>query len=133
MAVESKQCAVIFRAQLRVTDVFQSHQRPIGSRFQNYFVKLRRFAEPSHCPHADLVRLPLLRRWLADLPGRHLHVLFLQRAKHIRRCQSALSQFRRVEPQAHGIFALSENDRVADSFDALEGIFYVHVHVVAEE
>src|SRR5438093_1488484 len=48
----------------------------------------------------DLVRLPLLRRWLADLPGRHLHVLFLQRAKHIRRCQSALSQFRRVEPQA---------------------------------
>ena len=133
MAVESKNGAVILRAQFRVADISQSHERAVVSRLQYDVVELRGLAEAPHRPHADLVRLPFWRRRLPDLSGRDLHVLFLQCAKHACRRQSALRQFRGIEPKAHGIFALAENNRVANSLDALKRIFDVHVHIVTEE
>src|SRR5439155_26368661 len=101
-----------------MADVPQANERSVGSCLQYDGVELRGLAEAPHRPDADLVRLPFLLRRLTDLSYRDLHVLFLEGAKHICRCQSALRQFCRVEPKAHSIFALAENDRVANSFHA---------------
>ena len=41
-------------------------------------------------------------------------------------------QFGRVEPDAHRIFALAENDHVADAWDSLQRVFDVDVEIVRD-
>ncbi len=133
MPVVAQPRTVTLRAQLRAAHVFHAHQRSVRAGFQNDVVEFRRFAQPPDRPHADLIRLPARRRRLADLPGRYLHVLFLQRRQNVRGRQSALRHFRGIEPQSHGVLALAENDGVRNAGHALEGIANIHVHVIAEE
>src|SRR5262249_51509685 len=47
--------------------------------------------------------------------------------------QVARGQFQRIQPQAHRIFALAENDHVAHAFDALQRVAHIEVEIIADE
>ena len=72
-------------------------------------------------------------RRLANLSGGDLNVLFLQSVENIGGGQLPLRHAARIEPQTHGVFALTKNHHVANSGDALHGVFDVDVQVIAEE
>ncbi len=106
---------------------------PSDVRLQNDVVELRRLAEPSHRPHADLVLLARTGRLLPDLPGRDFDVLLRQRIHHIRRGERASRHPPRIQPQPHRVLALAEDDHVRDAGNALQRIPHVHVEIVAHE
>src|SRR6185437_13852035 len=81
----------------------------------------------------NLVRLLLVRRWLAKLACRDFHVLFLERADYITRRKTARSQTHRIDPYAHRVFPLAEDDYVAHARHALESVFHVNVKVIRDE
>ena len=60
----------------------------------------------------------------------YFDVLLLQSGDHVGGAKLPCSQLCRVEPNAHGVLALAEEDNVADPRDSLQGIFDVDVHVV---
>ena len=133
MAVEPQNRPVIFGSQLRAPHVFHANERPVAPRLQNDVVEFRRLAEPSYGPHADLKRVLLQCRRLADLSGGYLHVLFLQRAQDVRGRQAVLGHFRGIQPQAHSVLAFPEDNRVAHPFHALQRVLHVNIEIVAEE
>ena len=70
---------------------------------------------------------------MTNLARGDLNVLLLQRRKHVGCGQSALGHPSGIEPQAHGVFAFSKNKYVADTGDALDGVSYVNIEIIAEE
>ena len=51
----------------------------------------------------------------------------------VARGQTVVGELLRIEPQAHRVLALAEDDDVADALDALEVVLNIEVRVVAEE
>ena len=68
----------------------------------------------------------------AQLSSGYFDVLLLQSSDHVGGGQLACSQLCRVEPDAHGVFALAEDDDFADARNALQGVFDVNVQVVGD-
>src|ERR1700736_6577462 len=67
---------------------------------------------PSEGVHGVLEVLALGDRRLADLPGRHLHVLLAQDADHVAGRQVPRLELIRVQPDAHAVVLLPENRHV---------------------
>ncbi len=133
VAVEAKLAAVVFGAQLRMSDIHQANQRAIAARLQDDVVELRRLGEPPDRAHADLVHLGGRRGLGADLAGGDLDVLLLQGGDDIGRGQPARRQPVRIEPETHGVLALAEDLHIGDALDALDRVLDVDVDVVADE
>ena len=66
-------------------------------------------------------------------PAADLHVLLGERAQDVGRGEAARGHAQRVEPQAHGIFALAEILHVGDAGDALQRVAHVEINIVAEK
>ena len=131
--VKHKVRAVIFGAEFGATDILQANQRSVGVCFQNDVFELRRFSEPPDGAHADLKFLSSLDWRLSNLAGSDVDVLLLQRAHRVGRGQSPAGHAHRIEPEAHGIFALAENDHVRNAGHAFQRVFDVNVEVIAHE
>ena len=76
--------------------------------------------EPALRVDDQLPVLPARHRRLADLPGRHLHVLLADRVHHLGRHQVDVGHLLRVEPDPHGVVAVAEHGHVADAVEAGE-------------
>src|SRR3984957_1325678 len=133
VAIEAKIAAVILSAQFGAAYVAQSNQRAVGASFQNNIFEFRWLDQAAHGAHADLVILPADRGRLPHLSGADLHVLLGQRAEDVGGGQVARRHAQRVQPQAHGIFALAEILHVGDARHAFQRIADLQVHIVAEE
>ena len=100
---------------------------------QNNVFKLRGLAQTADGANADLISLTGGQRSLTNLACGYLHVLLLQRSEHVSRGQSALGHASGIEPQAHGVFAFAKNEHVADTWDALDGVSYVEIQIIAQK
>ena len=70
---------------------------------------------------------------LAELAGGNLDVLLGERVDHVGGGEAASGQAHRIEPDAHGVFALAEDHHVAHAGHALDGVLDVDVEVVGDE
>ena len=68
-----------------------------------------------------------------DLAGGDFDVLLLKGVDDVVGGEAAARHAPGVEPEAHGIFALAEDDDVGDAGDALEAVAHVDVEVIAHE
>ena len=124
--------AVVLGAHHGVTDVFQQHQ-PVGRVFDNDVVELSGTAQAPDNPHRNLKRLLHVGRLLSKLSCRNLNVLFRKRVDHVGGRQIAGCQPDGVEPDAHGVLALTKNHHVAHAGNALDRVFDVDIKVVREK
>ena len=122
MALVLERSGVILGAHLRVAHVLQKYQA----------VRRVLHDEPAHDPHRDLIRLLRVGRRLAELSGRNLDVLLLERIHHVGCGQVACSQAHRIEPHAHGVLARAKVDHVAHARHALQRVDDVDVQVVGD-
>ena len=74
-----------------------------------------RLAQAPGRAHADLIRLALPRRRIADAAGGDVHVLLAQRVHDIARRELPRGQPHRIQPDAHRELALAEDDDVGDA------------------
>ncbi len=124
--------AVVLGAHLRMAHVLEQHQ-PVGGVLDDDIVKLLRTGEPAHDLHRDFKSLLGVGRRLAELACGNLHVLLGQRIHHVSGRQPASGQPHRVQPHAHGVFALAEDDHIAHARHALQGVLYVNIEVVGDK
>ena len=120
-------------AELGAADVAQPHQPAAGARLDDDVLELADLGQPPRGADADLVALTLARRRLADAAGRHLDVLLAQRVDHVAGGDRPGRQPVGIEPDAHRILALAEDEHLADAGEPLERVLDVDVDVVAHE
>ena len=70
---------------------------------------------------------------LTELSGGDLDVLLGEGVGDVERGEAAGGEPAGIEPEAHGVLALAEDDDVADARNTLEGILDVDVKVVGDE
>ena len=133
VSIELQVAAVVLCAKFSPAHISELDQGSIFPALEDDVLEFAWSRKPSHRAYADLKALAVGRRRLAELSSSHLHVLLAQGSYHIRGGEFAAGHAHRVEPQAHGVFALSEDDYVAHAFDALQRIFEIHINVVADE
>ena len=85
----------------------------------NDVFELLGISEPAHDAQRDLVVLLRIRRRRSKLSGRDLDVLLRKRIGHVQRGQLPRGQLVRVQPDAHRILALAEDDHIAHAGHAL--------------
>ncbi len=91
-----------------------------------------RLRESSHNPQRHLKTLLGIGGRTAQLAGGYFDVLLLQGGDHVGRGQLTGRQLRRIQPDAHGILALAEDDDVADAGNALQSVLDVNIQVVGD-
>ncbi len=133
LSVELQIRAVAFRPQLGPSHILQADQSSVGVGLENDVVELAGFAEPAHGAHADLVLLSFSGGLLTNLSGRHFDVLFRKCVDHVRCRQPTSRHAPGIQPQAHGVLALSEDENIGDSGNALQSVLDVDIKVVAHE
>src|SRR3984957_5706957 len=133
VAVEAKNAAVIFGAQLGASHVSHAHEIAVRTCFQDDVFEFRRLDEPPNRAHADLIALVRSRRRLADLAGSYLDVLFGESAQNICGGEAARRHTKRVEPQAHGVFSFAKILYIGDAGNALQRVAHVEINIVAEK
>ena len=70
---------------------------------------------------------------LAELTGGDLDVLLGESVGDVERGEAAGGEAVGVEPDAHGVLALAEDDDIADAGDALQSVLDVDVEIVGDE
>ncbi len=131
-AVVLERRAVGLRANLGVTYFFQKSKA--GSTvLHDDVVEFGRAAESAYDAHGNLESLLAIGRRLAKLAGGNLHVLLGERTHNVASGKPLGSELSRIEPDAHGIFALAKDLHVADAGHALERVLYVNVEVIGDE
>ncbi len=133
VAVEAKLAAVVLGAQLGMANVSQTDEGSVTTGLQNDVVELRDFGEPTQGAHADLIHLGGRGGLGSYLARGNLHILLLQSRDNIAGRKSACCQPGRIEPQAHGIFALAEYLHIGDARNTLQRVLDINVDVVADE
>ena len=91
---------VVLRPDLRAADVLQLNERAVFAALEDDAFELAGVLQPTRGAHADLVGLAGGRGLLADLSGRDLQILLLQRADDVARGQLPRREPRGVEPHA---------------------------------
>ncbi|MOA14828.1 hypothetical protein D3C78_1349510 [compost metagenome] len=104
MAIQAGTGGVILVAQFNPCHIAQAHQRPAAVAFQDNIAELLRRLQPRLRLHRGGQLLIGTGRQIADLTGRNLGVLRLNRRFHIGRHQRKRRQFGRVKPDAHRVF-----------------------------
>jgi len=100
LAVQPRHRFLAPGAQLGPADVFEVGDFPIRAGLEDELAKLLGLDQPAERAHCVLEILAVRDRRLADLPGRHLHVLLAQNPDHVAGRQVPRLQLVRVEPNA---------------------------------
>ena len=86
--------------------------------------------KPAGGADTELIRLPFRRRRIADASSRDVDVLLAQRVDDVAGGQLPRGETHRIEPDAHRVLALAEDDDVGDAGHTLQRILDVDVQVV---
>src|SRR5262249_46200311 len=113
-------------------DVLDAEGAAVGGDLEDDVGELAYLGEAAAGAQGDLDFLPPPHRGLADLPGGDLVVLLADRLDHVGGGQVAGGQFFRVEPDAHAVVALAEQEDVADPRHAEQLVADLHQGVVAQ-
>ncbi len=149
VAVAELQAGVVgLRAQLGAADVLQqddarpgpgrgrrnrSYRRAGCVRLEDDVFELVRVGQAADDAHCHLVGLVGIGGRKAKLSGGDFDVLLRQRVGDIQRGQPARRQLVGIEPDAHGVLALAEDDDRAHARNTLQRIRYIDVKVVGDE
>src|SRR5208283_2834501 len=125
--------AVVFGAELGVTDVAQADESAIGIALQDDVIELSGFGKAANGADADLELLAGDRGLGTDLPGGDFNVLLLESADHIVGGKGAAGHADGIEPQTHGVFAFAEDDDVGHTGHTLQAVADVDIEVIAHE
>ena len=125
--------AVVFGAELGVTDIPQADESAIGIALQDDVIELTGFRKTADGADADLELLAGKRGLRTDLSGGDFNVLFLERADHIVGGKGAAGHAHGIEPQTHGVFAFAEDHDVGHAGYALQTVADVDIEVIAHE
>ena len=125
--------AVILGAEFGVTDIPEANERAVGIALEDDVVELRRFRQAADGADADLKLLAGRSGLRTDLSSGDLDVLLGESIDHIVGGEGAPCQAHGIEPQAHGVFALAEDDDIGDAGNALQAVADVNIEVVADE
>ena len=91
------------------------------------------FGETADGAHADLEILAGHGGLRAHLSGGDFDVLLRESVDDIVGGEGAAGHAHGIKPEAHGIFALAEDEDVGHAGDALEAVADVNVEIVADE
>ena len=122
---------IAFRANFCASDVLQLDD-PLWRVLNDDVLEFTRGRKPADDSQRDLEVLLGIGGRPSQLARRNLHVLFLERGNYVRRGKLPLRQTVGVQPDAHRVFALAEDDDIADAGYALERVLYVDVEVVGD-
>ncbi len=131
MAVEVAQGIVILAAELDPRDVLQQHIGTAGLRLEDDLRELGGRAQPRAGGDRRVQHLRVGGRLAADLAGRDLRVLRLDRRDDVARDERIAGELVGVEPDPHGILRAEDGD-VADALDAAERVLHVRDEIVGD-
>ena len=107
--------------------------RPSAVGAEDDVLELLRLGQPAEGGDGELERLAGCgRRLLAEVAGRHLHVLLADGVGHVAGGQVQRRQPLGVDPEAHAVVLLAELEHVADAVHAGELVLDLDGGVVAE-
>src|SRR5690242_6637454 len=110
MAVELQVGAVVFGSKFGVTNIAKADQGAVSIGLDNDVLELCGIGEPADGANANLECLSAANRRLADLAGGNFDVLFAERIDRVGGSQSAAGHAFGIEPQAHRISPLAEDE-----------------------
>ena len=125
--------AVVFGAEFGVAYIFELDERAVGIAFEDDVIELRGLGETSDGADADLELLAGHGGLGADLSGGDFDVLFLEGVDDVVGGEGAAGHAHGIKPEAHGIFALAEDEDVGNAGHALERVADIDVEIVTDE
>ena len=132
LAVERAGLVVALGAQLDAAHVAEPDHAPLGVGLEDHLGELLGIGEPAQGRDRELEGLAGGDRRLAELAGRDLDVLLLDRADHVRGGQVAERHLLRVEPDPHAVVALADVGDVADAVEPGQLVAKLDRRVVAQ-
>ena len=124
---------VVLGSELDPSDVAHPNERAVATALHDDPLELFHLGQATLRADTQLIALGLRHRRLTDAASRHLDVLLAQRVHNIAGRQPAAGKTVGIEPQAHRVLALAEDNDVADARDALDRVPDQEVDVVAHE
>ena len=125
--------AVVFGTEFGATHIAQAYQSAVVVALEDDVVKLRGFGKAADGADTDLKLLAWNCGLRTDLSGGDFDVLLGERAHDIGRGQGAAGHFFGIEPEAHGILALSEDENFGHAGNTLEAVANVNIKIIAHE
>ena len=110
--------SIVLGAQLDAADVLDADLPAVGAAAEDDVAELLRRVEPAERGDGELERPAGRAGRLADLAGRHLHVLLADGLGHVAGRQVQRRQPVGVDPDAHAVVVLAELPHVADAVHA---------------
>src|SRR5208337_5543612 len=114
-AVQPPERVLASGPQLGPADVPEVSDFPVRAGLENDVRELLSLDQAAEGADGILEILALGDRRLADLPGRHLHVLLAQDPDHVVDREIPRLELVRVQPDAHAVVSLAEDYHVADA------------------
>ena len=133
LAIQPADNAVVLRAQLDASDVFDANDPAIRRLAHDYIFKLFRRCQTTLRKHGICELLVCGSRFATYLARRIDRVLRLHGTNDVGDRNAQLRQFVRLNPQPHGILPGAENLGLAHTVQARDRVVEVDVGVVAEE
>ena len=130
LAVEIGIGDVVLGAELDARYVLQRDQAAVLGRLDDDVAEVARIVETALRGHGVLKGRAGVVGRRADRAARHLHVLLAQRLDDVARGHAERRQLFRIEPDAQRIFALAENDQVADTVKAQKHIAHARARII---
>ena len=132
-AQKAQRRRILLGPEFDAAHIAHAYERPVSAGLYHHVLELADLGEAADGTNAHGVKLSLIGGLVAEGAGRNLHVLLAQRAEHITGRQPTRGKPGGVEPQAHGIASLAEDDDVPHPRHALDRITHVEVEIVADE
>ncbi len=122
---------IALRSQLDLGHIAQTHLRSVGIDLQQDFLELLRRLQPGLADDRGVELLGFNCRQAAELAGRHLYVLFLDRRANIHCGQLELLQLARIEPDTHRVLG-AEHLKVANAGRARDRVLHIGDDIVGQ-
>ena len=132
-AVDAGDDVVVLRPHLDPRDVAHARHRAVGIGSKDDAAELLRGGQAPLRLHVHLELLVVAHGARADAPHRRLHVLRLDGVDDVGRRQVEAGEPLRIEPDAHGVVELAEQQRLADARHAGQLIENVDRSVAGDE
>ena len=132
-AVDARLGVLVLRAHLDAGDVADAQHRAVGIGAQHDLAELFRRRQRALGLHVHLELLVVADRARADAADRRLHVLRLDGVDDVGRREVEAGQPLGVEPDAHRVVELAEQQRLADARHARQFVEDVDRRIAGDE
>src|SRR5262249_45163599 len=131
-AVHARGDVLVFRPELHTRYILETDDASILSTFQDNVLKLLWIGEPAQGVECDLRFLVPADRFLANGAGGKRCILFAQGVNDVGSGQLAHRQPIGIDPDAHAVVALAEEEDIADPGNSRNLVANLHEREVAE-